>query len=109
MKRTLITAVAVLVAGTASPAVAAPSPNPNAPAHTGTACANVFAHNPQTGSGSHASAQGRTTLLPSGRRCVAHPDAEQASPISRCRGPAAPPQGVTRACGNQAPVSRLFQ
>ena len=37
----------------AVPAAAAPNPNPAAPAHTGTACANVLAKNPQAGPGSH--------------------------------------------------------
>jgi hypothetical protein len=37
----------------AVPAGAAPNPNPVAPAHTGTACANVLAKNPQAGPGSH--------------------------------------------------------
>jgi hypothetical protein len=37
----------------AAPAGAAPNPNPVAPAHTGTACANVLARNPQAGPGSH--------------------------------------------------------
>ncbi|HEY3261059.1 MAG TPA: hypothetical protein VGJ95_12470 [Pseudonocardiaceae bacterium] len=37
----------------ALPAGAAPNPSPVAPAHTGTACANVLANNPQAGPGSH--------------------------------------------------------
>jgi hypothetical protein len=37
----------------AVPAAAAPNPSPVAPAHTGTACANVLAKNPQAGPGSH--------------------------------------------------------
>jgi hypothetical protein len=37
----------------AVPAGAAPNPSPVAPAHTGTACANVLANNPQAGPGSH--------------------------------------------------------
>ena len=37
----------------AAPAAAAPNPSPAAPAHTGTACANVLAKNPQAGPGSH--------------------------------------------------------
>jgi hypothetical protein len=37
----------------AVPAGAAPNPSPVAPAHTGTACANVLAKNPQAGPGSH--------------------------------------------------------
>ena len=34
-------------------AAAAPNPSPVAPTHTGTACANVLANNPQAGPGSH--------------------------------------------------------
>ena len=41
--------VLVLVLGPAVPAAAAPNPNPVAPSHTGTACANVLANNPQAG------------------------------------------------------------
>jgi hypothetical protein len=37
----------------AVPAGAAPNPSPVAPAHTGTACANVLAKNPQAGPSSH--------------------------------------------------------
>lgn len=37
----------------AVPAGAAPNPSPVAPAHTGTACANVLAKNPQAGPDSH--------------------------------------------------------
>ncbi len=37
----------------AVPAAAAPNPSPVAPAHTGRACANVLAKNPQAGPGSH--------------------------------------------------------
>jgi hypothetical protein len=37
----------------AVPAAATPNPSPVAPAHTGTACANVLANNPQAGPGSH--------------------------------------------------------
>jgi hypothetical protein len=46
-------ALAVVTIGTAVPAVAAPNPSPVAPAHTGTACANVLAKNPQAGPDSH--------------------------------------------------------
>jgi hypothetical protein len=51
-------AVALALAATAIcipavPAAAAPNPSPVAPAHTGTACANVLAKNPQAGPGSH--------------------------------------------------------
>jgi hypothetical protein len=37
----------------AVPAGAAPNPSPVAPAHTGTACANVLTKNPQAGPDSH--------------------------------------------------------
>lgn len=37
----------------AVPAMAAPNPSPVAPEHTGTACANVLANNPQAGQDSH--------------------------------------------------------
>jgi hypothetical protein len=46
-------ALAVVAIGAAVPAVAAPNPSPVAPAHTGTACANVLAKNPQAGPDSH--------------------------------------------------------
>jgi hypothetical protein len=46
-------ALAVVTIGAAVPAVAAPNPSPVAPAHTGTACANVLAKNPQAGPDSH--------------------------------------------------------
>ena len=60
MKRlALPVAVAIAIVGVAAPAVAAPSNmNPAAPAHAGTACANVLGHNPNTGPGGHASDQG---------------------------------------------------
>lgn len=46
-------AAAFVVLATAFPAAAAPSPSPVAPMHTGTACANVIAHNPQATDASH--------------------------------------------------------
>jgi hypothetical protein len=50
MKRKIVAiSVLVLVLGPAVPAAAAPNPNPVAPSHTGTACANVLANNPQAG------------------------------------------------------------
>jgi hypothetical protein len=49
----IIVAIFVLVFAPAMPAAAAPNPSPIAPAHTGTACANVLANNPQAGPGSH--------------------------------------------------------
>ena len=52
MKRYAL-AAAVIVMAAAAPAVAAPHPNPTAPAHTGTACANVLSHNPNTGPNGH--------------------------------------------------------
>jgi hypothetical protein len=48
MKR-MIVAIALLILTPAAPAAAAPNPSPVAPAHTGTACANVLAKNPQAG------------------------------------------------------------
>ena len=54
MKPAVLLPVLTLVAlGTAFPAAAAPNPSPVAPMHTGTACANVLAHNPQTTDASH--------------------------------------------------------
>jgi hypothetical protein len=46
-------ALAVITIIPTVPATAAPNPSPVAPAHTGTACANVLAKNPQAGPGSH--------------------------------------------------------
>ncbi|HEY3091432.1 MAG TPA: hypothetical protein VGJ59_25575 [Jatrophihabitantaceae bacterium] len=46
-------ALAVITIIPTVPAAAAPNPSPVAPAHTGTACANVLAKNPQAGPGSH--------------------------------------------------------
>jgi opacity protein-like surface antigen len=54
MKRIAL-AVALVIVASAAPAAAAPNPNPNAPAHTGTACANVLANNPNTGPDGHIS------------------------------------------------------
>jgi len=54
MKRIIVAIpVLVLVLGPAVTAAAAPNPSPVAPAHTGTACANVLANNPQAGPDSH--------------------------------------------------------
>jgi hypothetical protein len=54
MKRMIVaTSMLALVLGPAVTAAAAPNPSPVAPAHTGTACANVLANNPQAGSDSH--------------------------------------------------------
>jgi Bacterial regulatory proteins, luxR family len=50
MKR-MIVAIALLILTPAAPAAAAPNPSPVAPAHTGTACANVLTKNPQAGPG----------------------------------------------------------
>jgi hypothetical protein len=44
--------------GLSASAWAAPNPNPNAPDHTGTACASVLSHNPNTAEGGHISATG---------------------------------------------------
>jgi hypothetical protein len=47
-------ALALAISAVAAvPAGAAPNPSPVAPAHTGTACANVLANNPQAGPDSH--------------------------------------------------------
>jgi len=54
MKRMIVAiSMLALVLGPAVTATAAPNPSPVAPAHTGTACANVLANNPQAGSDSH--------------------------------------------------------
>ena len=55
IRKTCAAAVAALAmsALAAAPAVAAPNPNPAAPAHTGTACTSVLAHNPQASENSH--------------------------------------------------------
>jgi hypothetical protein len=47
----------------AVPATAAPNPSPVAPAHTGTGCANVLAHNPQAGDDSHSAPQGQENFF----------------------------------------------
>lgn len=47
----------------AVPAVAAPNPSPAAPAHTGTACANVLANNPQAGANSHSAPPAQENFL----------------------------------------------
>jgi len=46
MKRCIVLSL-LFVFVPAAPAFAAPTPSPVAPQHTATACANVFAHNPQ--------------------------------------------------------------
>jgi hypothetical protein len=56
VKRTIV-AISLLVLVPAVPAAAAPSPSPMAPEHTGTACANVLAKNPQAGPGTHSAPQ----------------------------------------------------
>lgn len=55
MRKSCAVAALTLAIGwiAAMPAMAAPNPSPVAPAHTGTACANVLANNPQAGSDSH--------------------------------------------------------
>jgi hypothetical protein len=57
MKRIAV-ALGLVIVASAAPAAAAPNPNPHAPAHTGTACANVLAHNPNTGPNGHSSPVG---------------------------------------------------
>jgi hypothetical protein len=68
MKRYAV-AVAAFIAASAftAPAVAAPNPNPAAPAHAGTACANVLSRNPNTGPGGHISEQGGTNFYAVGQ------------------------------------------
>lgn len=54
MKPTVVISALTLVAlGVAFPASAEPMPSPVAPMHTGTACANVIAHNPQASEATH--------------------------------------------------------
>jgi hypothetical protein len=63
-------ALASLIAASAvfaAPAVAAPNPNPAAPAHAGTACANVLSRNPNTSPGGHISEQGGTQFYSVGQ------------------------------------------
>jgi hypothetical protein len=67
MNKKSATAVALALATStiwisAVPAGAAPNPSPVAPAHTGTACANVVAKNPQAGPGSHSAPPGQENL-----------------------------------------------
>jgi hypothetical protein len=57
MKRYVV-GLAVIILASAAPAAAAPHPNPTAPAHTGTACANVLGHNPNAGPNGHISDRG---------------------------------------------------
>ena len=59
----LIPAVLVIVLAPAAPTVAAPNPSPTAPQHTGTACENVVAHNPQAGPGSHSAPQAQENFF----------------------------------------------
>jgi hypothetical protein len=47
----------------AVPAMAGPNPSPVAPAHTGTACANVLANNPQAGADSHSAPPAQTNFF----------------------------------------------
>jgi hypothetical protein len=56
-------ALAISTIWTAAPAGAAPNPNPVAPAHTGTACANVLAKNPQAGPDSHSAPPAQQNLF----------------------------------------------
>lgn len=57
----VLTALA-LGALAAVPAVAAPNPSPVAPAHTGTACTSVLAHNPQASDASHSAPQAQANF-----------------------------------------------
>ena len=61
MKRILLL-TATLMFASATPALAAPSPSPVAPSHTGTACQNVIAHNPQAGPESHSAPQAQANF-----------------------------------------------
>jgi len=58
MKRLLVVIGLGFSLVSAIPASAAPNPNPNAPAHAGTACANVLSKNPNTEPGGHISDTG---------------------------------------------------
>ena len=66
MKRFAL-ALGLVIAAAATPAAAAPHPNPAAPAHAGTACANVLSRNPNTGPNGHISDQGGAHFLAVGR------------------------------------------
>ena len=68
MKRMII-AISVLVLVPALPAAAAPNPNPVAPAHTGTACANVLARTPQAGPGSRSAPRAQQNFFEIGAVC----------------------------------------
>ena len=56
-------ALAVSTIIPAVPAAAAPNPSPVAPAHTGTACANVLTKNPQAGPSSHSAPPAQQNLF----------------------------------------------
>jgi hypothetical protein len=59
-------AVALTLAISAIPATsaaAAPNPSPVAPAHTGTACANVLAKNAQAGPASHSAPEAQQNFF----------------------------------------------
>jgi hypothetical protein len=62
MKR-MIVVISLLILVPAVPAGAAPNPSPVAPAHTGTACANVLAKNPQAGPDSHSTPPDQENLF----------------------------------------------
>jgi len=53
----------MLTLGLPASAWAGPNPNPNAPAHVGTACANVLSRNPNAGPNAHISDTGAANLL----------------------------------------------
>jgi len=55
--------VATVTLGLSASAWAAPNPNPNAPAHSGTACANVLSSNPNTGADGHIAPTGAAHFL----------------------------------------------
>jgi hypothetical protein len=53
----------VALSAMAVPAVAAPNPSPVAPTHTGTACTNVLAHNPQASDATHSAPPAQQNLF----------------------------------------------
>jgi hypothetical protein len=58
----LLPVVTLAAVAAAAPATAGPQPNPAAPAHTGTACMSVFAHNPQASESSHSAPAAQTNF-----------------------------------------------
>jgi hypothetical protein len=60
MKKLLVSAAlsGAALFGWSATAWAVPNPNPSGPAHTGTACSNVFTNNPNAGPNPHISPTG---------------------------------------------------